>query len=1104
MGAKVAGISFELSFDGSKLMSGINAAGKKIKNSFSRSFESAGKSASKAVGDSAREIEAILRDTEKSAKAKAASISWVYRKAGYSSEEAFKKAWSHIERDSASSSGKVKKQIKGISEQTAQTSKDVGGKFSRTFKKAGIALTGAFAVKQVIDFGRECVKLGSDLSEVQNVVDVTFPKMKAQVNDFAKSAAGNFGLSETMAKKFTGAYGAMSKSFGFTEKEAYNMSTTLTGLAGDVASFYNLSQDEAYTKLKSVFTGETETLKDLGVVMTQNALDAYAMANGYGKVTAKMSEQEKVALRYKFVQDQLSASAGDFLRTSDSWANQTRLLSLQFESLKASIGQGLINVLAPVLKVINLVIGKLSILAAKFAELTGHAFGKQDMSGAADSMGEVADGASEASENVSGVGKAAKKASKELKRSMMSFDKMNKLSDSSKDSGSGGGGSSGGASGGKTAAGASGQTEKNTGGMLDGLQKKYETLSKLFAKGFNLGAGNISGAVKSIKGHLKSIGSNLTEIFTDKAVGAAFKKMVSLFIVNAGKVVGSIASVGATIADNLLGGFDLFLQGNKEKIKKWLVSIFNISGEIAEIRGNFAVAIAEIFSVFRSADAKKLTASLFSIVYSTFAGTTELFLKIGRDILNLITSPIIENKDKIKKALENTIKPVSAVVGKIAETVSGIWDKIQATYDSKAKPLFDSLTKGISEWMGTWLNGYNQYIAPVLDRLSKRFGEVMDTKIKPALENVVTVWGKFCDTLKIVWENWLQPFVNWCIENVVPVFAKVFEQAGSSIIAVFGSISDTIKGIWDAFSGVCEIIQGIVEGDWSKIWNGAKEIVKGIFDAIKGIFAAAWNAIKTTFSPAITFFKGIWNGISGAFSKTITFFQGAFSAAWTAVKAAFSLEGVGRFFEKVWSGITGAFGSVAGWFEGVFSTAWEKVKDVFCTGSKVFSGIKEGIADVFKTVVNKIISGINKVIAIPFEKINGLLNTIRDVGVGGIKPFSGLWNKDPLPTPKIPALATGGYVKKNTPQLAMIGDNRHQGEVVAPENKLLEMARKAAEMSGDSGKMDAIIELLGQILSVLQSLDLDVYIDGEKATKRIVQTINRHTRQTGRLEIEIR
>ena len=117
-------------------------------------------------------------------------------------------------------------------------------------KKAGIALAAAFAVKKIWDFGAACVELGSDLQEVQNVVDVTFPQMSKQVDDFAKNAASQFGLSETMAKKFTGTFGAMAKAFGFNEQSAYEMSTALTDLAGDVASFYNLSQDEAYTKLK--------------------------------------------------------------------------------------------------------------------------------------------------------------------------------------------------------------------------------------------------------------------------------------------------------------------------------------------------------------------------------------------------------------------------------------------------------------------------------------------------------------------------------------------------------------------------------------------------------------------------------------------------------------------------------------------------------------------------------------------------------------------------------------------------------------------------------------------------------------------------------------
>ena len=110
-------------------------------------------------------------------------------------------------------------------------------------KKAGAALAAAFAVKKVVEFGKSCLDLGSDLAEVQNVVDVTFPNMTAQVDKFAKSAASSFGLSETMAKQYTGTFGAMAKAFGFSESAAYDMSSSLTGLSGDVASFYNISQD---------------------------------------------------------------------------------------------------------------------------------------------------------------------------------------------------------------------------------------------------------------------------------------------------------------------------------------------------------------------------------------------------------------------------------------------------------------------------------------------------------------------------------------------------------------------------------------------------------------------------------------------------------------------------------------------------------------------------------------------------------------------------------------------------------------------------------------------------------------------------------------------
>lgn len=248
---------------------------------------------------------------------------------------------------------KIKEHMEGAGKSSESSSKKIGGALADSFKKLGAAIASAAIVDKLIEFGSESIKLGSDLEEVQNVVDVTFSTMSDRVDEFAKSASKAAGLSETMAKKYVGTFGAMANSFGFAEAEAYEMATALTQLSGDVASFYNLSQDEAYTKLKSVFTGETESLKDLGVVMTQTALDSYSLANGFGKVTSQMTEQEKVALRYSFVMDQLSGASGDFVRTQESWANQTKVLALQWESLKAVLGSGLIQALSPLINLIN-------------------------------------------------------------------------------------------------------------------------------------------------------------------------------------------------------------------------------------------------------------------------------------------------------------------------------------------------------------------------------------------------------------------------------------------------------------------------------------------------------------------------------------------------------------------------------------------------------------------------------------------------------------------------------------------------------------------------------------------------------------------------------
>ncbi len=338
-------------------------------------------------------------------------------------------------------------EIEKVKKQTTAATKHVEQQTSRVanaWKKAGLVIASVLSIGAIAAFGKSCIDLGSDLAEVQNVVDVTFGSLNRQVDAFAKNAISQFGLSELSAKKMMGTYGAMAKSFGIAGEAGYQMSAAITGLTGDVASFYNLSTDEAYTKLKSIFTGETESLKELGVVMTQTALDQYALNNGFGKTTAKMTEQEKVMLRYQFVMAQLSDASGDFARTSDSWANQVRVLTLRFESLKATIGQGLINAFTPVIQVINTIIAKLQVLAGYFKAFTAALFG--DATGGGNPVTDAADAMSDAAGSsgaVSGNMSDAAKSAKEMNKQLAGFDELNNLSSSRGSGGSGSGGAGG-------------------------------------------------------------------------------------------------------------------------------------------------------------------------------------------------------------------------------------------------------------------------------------------------------------------------------------------------------------------------------------------------------------------------------------------------------------------------------------------------------------------------------------------------------------------------------------------------------------------------------------------------------------------------------------
>lgn len=949
-------------------------------------------------------------------------------------------------------------------------------------KKASMALAAAFSIKKVVDFGKSCLELGSDLAEVQNVVDVTFPSMTAQVDKFAQSAAKSFGLSGTMAKQYTGTFGAMAKAFGFTEKQAYDMGTTLTGLAGDVASFYNISQDEAYTKLKSVFTGETESLKDLGVVMTQTALDAYAMANGFGKTTSQMSEAEKVALRYAFVQDQLTAATGDFARTSDSWANQCRIMKLQFDSLKASIGQGLINLFTPVLRVINTVIERLTVLASAFKSFTELITGKksstQQIAGAANAasagMDNAAESADDTTKSINKAASAAKKAAKEM-RSLMGFDKINKLDKKTDGSTSSNGNAAPSTDFGSLAQGDTviDKTDKK----MQGLINRCKELADLFKKGFQIGFGDSDKKIDSINTSIKNIGKNLKEIFTDPAVVRAANECANSIALAFGKITGSFTRIGLTIADNLIGGVDKYLEKSKDYIKKNLISIFDVTGEIADLSGNFAVAIADIFDVFSSDDAKGITADIIGIFADGYLGATTVGLKFVRDIEKLIVTPVTQNVDKIKTAFENILLPIRIVMDTIHQSVKDTFTKINAVYDKHIEPLFDSVAEGISDIVGTLLDGFNTYIAPVLKDLATEFDGTWKKHVQPALDGIIDLLGSVADLVKVLWENILQPFINWVVKNIMPILAPIIKKLGDKFLDLLTVVSDVVKGITKVLKGLIDFLTGIFSGDWQKAFSGLKQVVSGF----KTAFSAAWKFIK-----------------DNILSEALSHLEGSFSPAWSlAFKGLKATAGALKDkLKDVFSDGKGYFNEILNFIDDKFLSkwkkAWEAIKDTF---TKVFSAL----GSLAKKPINAIISAFNSVI----KTINALITKINSIkftidipdwipGFGGSS-----WGFRGFSIPKmsyVPALAQGAYVKPNTPQLAMIGDNMHQGEFVAPEDKLKQAVREA---SGDNSQE---IALLKKIIELLEGMPI-VGIDPEALRKYFIQKTNQNTKARGKSEL---
>ena len=553
--------------------------------------------------------------------------------------------------------------------------------------------------------------------------------------------------------------------------------------------------------------------------------------------------------------------------------------------------------------------------------------------------------------------------------------------------------------------------------------------------------GDAAAYTKTFSGQIQQLKFNFNQMTV--AIGKVVTPIAQLFI----PIINSAISAVTNLFEKLQVVLKTFGLEMPDVVSKTSSSMTGISSDIASTGDSAVSAAKKINKAFAGVDEINVLKTSDSSSNSssgsnpTTSSGTSISVTPATD--NTVSTAISATVEKIRKYIE----PLQNI------SFDPLINAFQRLKDA-IKPLTSKLFNGLSWAYFNLLVPLSKWtIEDVLPAFLDIFSGALNV-LNSAIEDIQPL-------LSWLWENILQPLATWTggiITDVLNGIGNALNWISQNEVAMtileslaiaIGLVASAI-GIYNGVMAICNIVTGIFSGIMTVLTSPITLVVLAItaLIAIIWLLIDNWDSVSEAASKCWDWIVGVFQGAAEWFNNTIVQpIANFFTGMW---------DGLKNGAQNAWNGIKSVFSSVASFFKDIFTNAWTAVKNVFSTGGKIFDGIKDGIVSAFKTIVNAIIKGINKVVSIPFNAINTALRKIRSIDILGIRPFSWI---STISVPQIPYLAQGGWFERGNPQLAIVGDNTREGEIVTPESKIYDQTRKAIRDSGGLGKQEIEITI---------------------------------------------